>query len=176
LTSVQGKEALELLTMAGLAHKVVHTDAQGIPLGAQVNPLRFKVILGDVGLQQRLAGLNAKEWLTLPAERLVNCGAVAEVFVGTELLKYAVPSLRPQLYYWHRESRSSNAEVDYLLETPQGIVPIEVKSGRRGQMQSLRVFCEGHAISHAVRLSLEPFSAYQNTRVIPLYAVAAAMR
>lgn len=175
LKGTHGKEALELLVMAGLAHKVVHTDAQGVPLGAQTNPARFKVILADVGLLQRLSGMSAAEWLSMPPERLVHNGAVAEVFVGTELLKYAPPGLRPQLYCWHRESRNSNAEIDYVLETAAGIVPVEVKAGTRGQMQSLRVFCENHVVPHAVRLSMENFSGYQNVRVVPLYAVKAAM-
>lgn len=175
LSGARGKEALELLIMAGLAHKVVHADAQGLPLGAQTTQSRFKVILTDIGLLQRLSGMSAGEWLSMPPERLVHNGAVAEVFVGTELVKYAPPGLRPQLYYWHRESRNSNAEIDYVLETVAGVVPVEVKAGRRGQMQSLRVFCENHVIPHAVRLSLENFSGYQNVRVVPLYAVNAAM-
>lgn len=173
-TSAHGKEALDLLVMAGLAHKVVHSDAQGMPLGAQVNAKRFKVILGDIGMHRRLAGTGLVASLSAASHKPADGGTVAEVFVGTELLKYAHPAQRPQLYYWHRESRGSNAEVDYLLETPHGIVPVEVKAGTRGHMQSLRLFCEGHPIHHAIRVSSENFSAYGQVRVVPMYAVEKA--
>ena len=174
-SSAQGRGALELLVMAGLAHKVVHSDAQGMPLGAQINPRRFKVILGDIGMHRRLAGGGVVEHLVAASHKPAGGGAAAEVFVGTELLKYASPALRPQLYYWHRESRSSNAEVDYVLETADGVVPVEVKAGTRGHLQGLRVFCEGHPTAYALRVSAENFSAYQNVRVVPLYALGAVI-
>jgi len=60
------KKALELLSMAGLVHKVYHTAAGGIPLGAQINPRRFKVIPFDIGLHQRMLGLDLAELVSLP--------------------------------------------------------------------------------------------------------------
>jgi predicted AAA+ superfamily ATPase len=44
---------------------------------------------------------------------------------------------RPELYYLHREKKGSNAEVDYVFEKDGKIIPIEVKSGMQGKMQSL---------------------------------------
>jgi predicted AAA+ superfamily ATPase len=64
----------------------------------------------------------------------VNKGAIAEQYCGLELLK------AERLYYWHREALNSNAEVDYLAQKGQDIIPVEVKSGKKGSMQSLHLF------------------------------------
>ena len=171
LSSAPAKRALELLILAGLAHKVSHSAAQGLPLGGQVNPRRFKVIPCDVGLYQRLLGLNLSEQMVLSDSRFVNAGAAAEVFVGTEILAVASPHVRHELYYWHREQRGSNAEVDYVVQLNNTIVPVEVKSGGRGGMQSMRVFLETHPSPFGIRSAMEPFARYENIEVIPLYAL-----
>jgi hypothetical protein len=46
----QAKEALDLLEMAGLVHKVFHTSGQGIPIAAEVNYKKFKAFLHDTGV------------------------------------------------------------------------------------------------------------------------------
>lgn len=47
---------LNLLVTAGVLHRTTHTSAQGLPLGAQANPEKFKVIFLDVGLSQAILG------------------------------------------------------------------------------------------------------------------------
>jgi Holliday junction resolvase-like predicted endonuclease len=76
------------------------------------------------------------------------------------------------LYFWQREAKSSNAEVDYVTQKGQQIVPIEVKSGKRGSMQSMYLFMEEKKSSFGVRFSLENYSAYEKIKVYPLYAVS----
>ena len=61
---------------------------------------------------------------------MLNRGAIAEAFVGQALLAYSNPARKTSFYYWHREAHSSNAELDYLLQQRQNIIPIEVKSGK----------------------------------------------
>ena len=114
--------------MAGLVHRVYHSSAQGIPLSSQVNQKKFKVIPCDVGLYQRLIGGEVAPLIVADQDQLINKGAIAEIITGTELLSYSSPKKKSSLYYWHRESRGSNAEVDYLIEHQGKIVPIEVKS------------------------------------------------
>jgi hypothetical protein len=79
------KQALDLLEMAGLIHKVYHTSGTGIPLGAQINAKKFKVIPLDLGLHQRLLGLELSELLTDPMVEFINKGSIAEIFAGLEL-------------------------------------------------------------------------------------------
>lgn len=90
---------------------------------------------------------------------------------GLEFVGNQSPHLRPALYYWHREAKASNAEVDYVIQLGTDIVPIEVKSGRRGQMQSIRLFMDERSLNKGIRVSLENFSCYERFETVPLYAV-----
>jgi len=75
------------------------------------------------------------------------------------------------LYYWQREKKGSQAEVDYVIELGNKIVPIEVKSGIKGKMQSLRIFMEEKGSKFGVRTSLEHFAEIEKIKIIPLYAI-----
>jgi len=76
-------------------------------------------------------GFNISELLLSDDFKVINRGALAELFAGLELLKSTSCYQQEKLYYWHREARSSNAEVDYLLQKDDTIIPIEIKSGKR---------------------------------------------
>jgi len=165
------REALSLLEKAHLVHRVYHTSARGLPLGAQANLRRFKVLPFDVGIYQRLLGLDLSEHLVSDPQSLVNSGALAEVFVGLELIAHSPPHSRCQLHYWHREARSSNAEVDYVIQQHGTVVPIEVKAGTRGQMQSMHIFLNERDLPMGVRVSHENFATYGRIRTLPMYAV-----
>lgn len=165
------KEALDLLVQAGLAYKVYHTDARGVPLGAQMDAKKFKVVLFDVGIHQRLLGLDLQSCFLTEGFQGINKGNMAEVFAGLELLHNRPLNLKHQLFYWHKETRASNAEIDYLIQQGEKIVPIEVKAGTKGQMQSMHIFLTSRGISRGIRTSLENFCEYEKIRVIPLYAI-----
>jgi uncharacterized protein len=167
----QVKEALGLLEMAGLVYRVHHTAASGLPLGAQINPNKYKMILFDHGVFQRLLGLSLSEHLLATDFSLINKGNLAEQYTGTELLKLQPPVNRTQLFYWHRETRGSNAEVDYIIQQNENIFPVEVKSGTQGKMQSLRFFLTEKKLNEGIRISLENFCRYDKIRVYPLYAI-----
>ena len=151
----QTKDALELLVMSGLVHKVYHSSAQGIPLLAQVDEKKFKVIPCDVGLYQRMLKTDISELITDSNIELINKGALAEVAVGNEILAYSSPKNKNTLFYWHREQRGSNAEIDYLLEDHGAIIPVEVKAGGKGKMKSMKIFLDSHPSIVGVRVSLE---------------------
>lgn len=163
------KAALEILERAGMIYRVCHSAARGIPLGAEINDRRFKIIPFDVGIQQRLCGLSLADYLTMGHETLVNKGSIAEVFVGIELVVSNPFSKRPELYYWHREKRDSNAEVDYVIQRGMEIIPVEVKSGTKGSMQSMRIFLAERSLPRGIRLSQETQAHYQNITVVPIY-------
>jgi predicted AAA+ superfamily ATPase len=167
----QIKETLQLLEMAGLAYRVQHSSADGLPLGAGTHPKRYKVILFDHGIFQRILGLGLSNQLLANDFSTINKGNLAEQFVGMEFVKNFSSNAKPQLYYWHREKRGSNAEVDYLLQRGTNIIPVEVKSGIQGKMQSLFLFLKEKNIPVGVRISLENFSQYAKINVYPLYGV-----
>ena len=126
----------------------------------------------DTGLLQRVLELDLTDVLVSNDLRLVNRGALAEVFVGTELVKNRPLYLNDNLYCWHREKKDSNAEVDYVVSSNGTIYPIEVKSGTRGSMQSLRIFLDIKHLDKGVRTSLENFAAFDDILIYPLYAIS----
>jgi predicted AAA+ superfamily ATPase len=164
----QIKETFNLLEMAGLVYSIKHTSANGIPLGAQVNHKKFKAILFDHGVFQRLLGLDLSSHLLANDFSAINKGNLAEQFVGTELIKSGPIRSKPNLYYWHREKRGSNAEVDYIIQNDENIIPVEVKSGTQGKMQSLWLFLKEKNVQFGVRISMENFGQYNNIKVVPL--------
>ncbi|MCK5809357.1 AAA family ATPase [bacterium] len=169
--SVEYKQALDLFVMAGIAYKVYHTSAQGVPLGAHIKTNRFKVVLFDTGVYQRLLKLNLSAYAVSNYEDLLNRGSLAELFACNELIASGNTRNRPEIFYWHREKRGSNAEIDYVIERNGEILPIEVKAGTKGQMQSLYLFLEERKILRGYRVSGENFGKYGNIIVIPAYAV-----
>ncbi|MDR0812033.1 MAG: ATP-binding protein, partial [Paludibacter sp.] len=126
---LQIKEAVELLNMAGLVYSVTHTAANGIPLGAEMNTKHQKFLLFDTGILQRFLKLDLGAILLGDTLEQINKGYIAELFAGLELLKAAPATVPTQLYFWQRETRTSQAEVDYIIQSGTEIVPIEIKSG-----------------------------------------------
>ena len=170
-SAFQIKNAVALLLKAGLVIPVIHTSANGLPLGAGINPKFRKLMLLDTGIFQRLLGLQLSDILLKDDFDLLNKGNIAEMFAGLELMKVAPCYTQTQLFYWQREERNSRAEVDYVIQRNETIVPIEVKSGKQGKMQSLHLFMKEKQSEYGVRTSLENFSQYDKIKVIPLYSI-----
>jgi len=158
--------------MAGLVYKVYHSSGQGVPLGSEVNFKKFKCLLLDSGIFQQIAGLRITDLIIAENIDMMNKGNIAEAFAGVELIKYSHVHEKKQLHYWHREKRGSSAEVDYLIEQDGQVVPVEVKSGSTGKMQSMNLFIDEKKSSMGIRISLENFTQYGKITVIPLYAVS----
>lgn len=168
--------ALDLLVTAGIAHKVFHSAGQGIPIGAQMDLQDYKIVFLDVALSQAALGLDLAGWFLNPLTEFSNKGSLLESLVGQELLACGDPFKQDHLYYWHREARTSQAEVDYLIQEGELIIPIEVKAGSGKTLKSLHMFLETHAKSpFGIRFSTQNYSLYENIRSYPLYAIAHAI-
>lgn len=165
-------QALNLITKAGIVHKVFHSSANGIPLGGEVDITKFKTIPLDIGIFNRLRGVHLSDLAVIEPLELITKGELAEAYCGMELLWSKEPYSQEALYYWHRESKSSNAEVDYLIELHGEIYPIEVKASGKGAMHSMRMFLREKGRKRGIRVSTENFARYDDTLVCPLYAVA----
>ena len=165
--------ALELLVTAGIAHKVFYSPGQGIPLGAQANQTDYKVNFLDVGLSQQLLEYDLGQWFIDPLKEFVNKGELVEAFVGQELFAYSRPHKKKQGFYWHRETRTSLAEVDYLVQVKKDIVPVEVKSGKGYNLHSMKLFLESHPKSpYGIKFSTNNFAQLDALHCYPLYAVS----
>ncbi len=171
LNNQQIKEILQLLEMASLVHFVTHTAANGIPLGAEINPKKRKIILFDTGIYQRILKLDISQLLTLDNLSVINKGNIAELSIGLELIKNQSPYEKTNLYYWQRESKNSQAEIDYVIQQKEEILPLEVKAGTKGAMQSMFLFLEEKNKEQGIRISLENFSQMEKIDIYPLYGV-----
>ena len=183
IRSANIKEALHLLTLAGLIKPVTHTDGNGLPLGAEENSSFRKYLFMDLGLMQTMLHIPTKDVLLASDTDFVNKGAASEMFAGLELMKYQDCFQKAEMYYWQNQSRGANAEIDYLEAFRGKVLPIEVKAGFRGSMQSLWLFMRKKGLHHAIRTSLENFGnfeytdkednqAIRNIEIVPLYALS----
>src|SRR6185437_2700898 len=146
--------ALQQLCMAGIAYKVRHTSANGLPLGAEANEHLFKILYMDVGLMCTALHLSLLD-LSKDDLSLVNNGAVAEQFIGQHLLYAGAPYETPTLHYWVREARNAAAEIDYVIAQGQQIIPVEIKAGKTGTLRSLQGFLREKHRSFALRFNAD---------------------
>ena len=191
--SVQIREALRLLTLAGIIYPVVSSAANGIPLDAEADENRCKYLVLDTGLMLNvleLDGRSSKQMIELimagSPQDLVNKGSIVEMFARLEILRYKDPIQRHKMFYWEQSGKSV-AEVDYLEACDCKVLPIEVKSNTQGGMKSLWMLMRSKHLTEAIRTSLENFSEFdyldvqdnntkRHVRIFPLYALSMLSR
>ncbi len=133
------KASLNILEKALLVHFIHSTNVSGLPLGANASSKVFKPLFLDIGLMQHICGIDPLETINSSDLNSVYKGALAEQFVGQELLASG-GSENLKLYYWNRMKKGSTAEVDFVIVRGAKIYPVEVKSGAAGKMRSMHQF------------------------------------
>lgn len=75
-----------------------------------------------------------------------------------------------KLYYWNS---NNTAEVDFILDLDDGIIPVEVKAGGNTKAKSLKIYIDKYNPKYGIRISQNDFSYDGRTKIkeIPLYAV-----
>ena len=159
------KQALDLLCNARVCHKIFGSAGNGVPLAAEVQEKYLKVLLLDVGLCSALLGLTLDQLTVAKNISLINSGGVSEQVTG-QILRTITPFyIDPSLYYWQRNEKGSNAEVDYLVQHQNKVVPLEVKAGSTGSLKSLHLFMSLKKLSLAVRVNADmPSSMMVNVK------------
>lgn len=186
--SSQIREAVRLLTLAGLVIPVIATSGNGIPLDAEANEKNMKILLLDSGLllsvlqlEGNLAQHLVELIMTGSPQDLVKKGGLVEMVAGLELLRNKPCVQRQKMFYWEK-SGNSIAEIDYLDTFHLKVTPIEIKSGTQGVMKSLWQFMREKRLTEAIRCSFENFGEFTYTdpqadnaerhiTIIPLYAL-----
>ncbi len=132
------RKAFDLLVKAKIIYKIPSCNPSGLPLGATANQKKFKASMLDIGLMQRLCQVPVE--LELQQQNLLAMyrGKLAEQFVAQELIAWH----SSEIFYWSRDARGSNAEVDYLVVREGIIYPVEVKSGAGGSLRSMHLMLE----------------------------------
>jgi len=130
------KKAFESIQLARIATKIKAVGSPGLPLEVQASERRFKSIFLDIGLMNRTIGLEYNEAFIHSNLIAIYKGQLAEQFVGQEF----EANDRRQLYYWARDAKNSNAEIDFLEVRDGKFIPVEVKDGPSGRLRSLHIF------------------------------------
>lgn len=158
------ENALLWLSDCGLIKKVSRISKPAMPPGAYEDLKAFKVYLLDVGLLGALSELSART--LIDGNRIFTefKGALTEQYVCQQLAASKVP-----LFYWSRER--GNAEVDFVIQNGENILPVEVKAETNLQAKSLKVYYEKYEPKIAVRTSMADYERQDWLMNIPLYAV-----
>ncbi|MDE6892645.1 MAG: DUF4143 domain-containing protein, partial [Lachnospiraceae bacterium] len=136
-----------------------------LPLSFYADATFFKVYMSDVGLLRRKSGLSHQT--ILGESELYNNfkGALTENYVLNELV-----ALGKHPYFW----RSGNiAELDFLLEDRDRVIPVEAKAEIRTKAKSYQQFCKRFSPSMGFRFSMknvgENLTEKTRTYSLPLY-------
>ena len=131
-----------------------------IPIKAYIDDDYFKLYLSDIGLLVSILEIRYND-IMLNKEFMYK-GVLAENYVATELIhNYET------LYYWQSGNR---AEIDFLINAKDGIIPIEVKANTNNNSKSLNLYMEKYKPSFAIRISSKNFGFENNIKSVPLYA------
>ncbi len=163
------EDALEWLVGAGVAHKVCKVEKPAMPLSAYADRNHFKLYLADIGLLRRMARLPAAIILEESPAYTEFKGALVENYVLSELI--TINGYFP--YYW----RSGNqAEVDFLTQIGEKIIPVEVKASINLRSRSLAEYRKKYSPEIAIRTSLANLKREEGLLNLPLYLLFALRR
>jgi hypothetical protein len=164
--SVTIKKDIELLAMARVIGKVIHSHCSGLPLQADLEEKVYKLLFLDIGLMNAICGLDWRSISQMEEIKLINQGAIAEQFIGQHLQAILADKPNRELNYWLREGRASNAELDFVIGIGGNIIPIEVKSGATGTLKSLHQFMATKKAPLAIRFDTNLPTVHQIDTVI----------
>lgn len=155
--------AINWLTDAGMVLKVGMAEKPAIPLNAYADMDVFKLFLLDIGLLNALARIDPKILLEKNNILTEFKGALTEQFVAQQL------KINHELYYW--TASKATAEIDFLIQSQNEVIPLEVKAEENLKSKSLKVYTEKYKPNTAIRTSMSPFRTQDWMVNVPLYAV-----
>ena len=157
--------AIMWLCDCGLVYKVSRINTAGIPLKAYEDLKAFKLFVVDVGLLGCMTGLHQSVLLDENTLFVEFKGALTEQYVCQQLS--ALDEL--DIYYYTNDRGS--CEVDFVIDTGEKIIPVEVKAQTNLKAKSLKTYCERFSPDLAVRTSMSDYKAEEWLVNLPLYAI-----
>ena len=157
--------ALMWLSDCGLVHRVHRATAPNLPLKAYEDLKAFKLFLVDVGLLGCMVRLNQGV--------LLNGNELFKEFKGALTEQYVLQQMKTlrnvDTYYWTNDR--GNAEVDFLLDVGDEVIPVEVKAETNLKAKSLKTYCEKFNPKTAIRTSMTDYKQEEWLLNLPLWAV-----
>lgn len=157
--------AIMWLSDCGLIHKVSRVNAAGIPLRAYEDLKAFKLFVVDVGLLGCMAGLHQRTLLDGNELFVEFKGALTEQYVCQQLK--AIQTL--DVYYYTNDRGS--CEVDFVVDTGELIIPVEVKAEVNLRAKSLKTYHDKFSPEVSVRTSMADYKKEDWLVNLPLYAI-----
>jgi len=156
-------EAIEWLQSAGIALKCQKIEHALIPIKAYQDFSDFKLYMSDVGMLTMHSGLPAQMILTSIEADNTFMGVIAENFVAQSFTANSIP-----LFYW---KSGDTAEIDFVIQHDEHVVPVEVKKGVRTRSGSMALFSKKYNSRFAIRISQKNLGFENDIKSVPLYAV-----
>lgn len=155
--------SLDWLEASNMVLRAKFVKSPQIPLAGFVDSEVFKLYLSDVGILNSILGISTQDILIDNIS--LYKGIIAENYVANQLI-----CNEHELYYWKNDNL---AEVDFLLYTQDGIIPVEVKAGDSTKSKSLDIYREKFNPKYSIRISTKEFGYDSDKKIksIPLYAV-----
>jgi predicted AAA+ superfamily ATPase len=161
-------EAINWLVDAGLVLKVNRIEKPVLPLNAYMDYDAFKLFFIDIGLLNAIGNLAPKILLEKNAILQEFKGALTEQFVCQQL------KLQYEIYYWTAEN--ATAEIDFLVQHQNEIIPIEVKAEENLKSKSLKVYMDKFAPKLVIRTSMSKYRQESWLTNIPLYGIMSVLK
>jgi predicted AAA+ superfamily ATPase len=155
--------AINWLVDAGLVLKINRIEKPTMPLNAYADFDAFKLFLVDIGLLNAIGNLDKKILLENNSILTEYKGALTEQFVCQQL------KIKTDIYYW--VAPNATAEIDFIFQNHNEIIPVEVKAEENLKSKSLKVFVDKFENKNAVRTSMSKFRTENWLTNVPLYAI-----
>jgi len=161
------ENAMQWLTDTGLVYKINKVETPKLPLKMHYKEDYFKLYMLDIGLFCAHAEIKPSDIMSAGADIVDDMnGALAEQFVCQELKASGISPL----FFWGRYG--STAEIDFIIQGDNDVIPIEVKSSKHTKSQSLKVYMNEYNPKCAVRTSLKNYGVSGNLFSVPLYMIS----
>lgn len=157
------EDSLQWLIDAGMIYRVPRAERIGIPLTSFVSDNLFKIYMMDVGILRYKAGVSAAHIMEDRLDPLFK-GGMTENYIMCELTAYGHPGEG----YW---GSGNEAEVDFLITTDSGIIPIEVKSKERYRAASLKEYIDKYRPAGAIVISRKDYGVNGIVTTVPMYFI-----
>ena len=154
-------QPLDWLISSGMVYKVSRAELAKPPLKLYESESDFKIYLSDTGLLTYSSGMKYKD--LLPGADNLYKGALTENYCVQQFAAAGLP-----LYYF---KPNDSMEIDLLMDQEEGIIPVEIKSGRHKRSTSLNNYKAKYNPARMIRLSENNFGKAGELWSVPLYAL-----
>lgn len=155
-------EAIDWLGFAGIILKCQRLEHGYIPINAYADLINFKIYMGDIGILTLQSNISLQTILSPIEVDTTFLGAMTENYVAQVFAANGY-----DLYYWQSDGK---AEVDFILQKDDAVIPVEVKKGKRNRSKSLNIFAEKYKSPYSIRITKKNFGFENNIKSVPLYA------